>query len=456
MYATLVGLGVVFACGGASNPASVPAEPAQQSPLPSDLISTTLPTSMIIQTSEATQTVQPGGSPTAESPLEDQVARFSDAAWEFLVELTEAHSPRETATDEEADAAFFILDRFEQIGYDTGLQLFDFQLVDDDVVPLTVDMYEPPQLSGTPLSRSGEGVVTGTLVDVGLALPQDLSEDGLVGKVAFIQRGEDTFERKVIRVQNAGAVGAVIYNNLPGTFRGSMITGSNIPVVSVSQESGDLLAKLMESGEEVEVTVAVAIETFNSRNVIANKPGTDPGTGTVVLGAHFDTVPNVEGANDNGSGVSVLMTLAQEIFDSSFPFTIQIVAFGSEEVGLLGSRFYVTALSEEKQGDLIAMFNFDVPGSGNFIELQGDPEMSLRVRNYGDVNGIRVIRGNLDDGGSDHESFAPLHIPTLFFFANDISRIHTTGDTLDFINPKLLGSAVALGIFALDDLAARH
>ena len=451
--AVFVVLPVALACGGTSDATPVPVQQPTATAVAPDPTPTTVPTATAVPEPSPTPTVPPARSALDVGTLEEQVTRLSDDAWDFLVEMTENYSPRESATVEEADAAFFILERFQQIGYIAGVQFFDFQLVDDDVAALTVVMDEPPELPGTPLSRSGEGVVTAPLVDVGLALPQDIPEEGLAGKVAFIHRGEVTFEEKVVRVQEAGAVGAVISNNLPGAFRGSMITGSVIPAVTVSQESGDSLSELLDAGD-VEVTVSVVIETFMSRNVIAEKPGTDPDAGTVVIGAHFDTVSDVQGANDNGSGVSVLMTLANEIFDSSFPFAIQLIAFGSEEAGLRGSRFYVAALSGEEQDDLVAMLNFDVTGTGDFVELQGDPGMSVRVRNYGDVNGIRVIRGNLDTGGSDHESFSVLDIPVLFFFGNDISRIHTPGDTLDFINPELLGVSVALGIFALEDLAS--
>lgn len=451
-YAVFVILPVAIACGGTSDATAVPAQQPTATAVAPAPTPTTVPTATAVPEPTATPTVQPAGSALDVGTLEEQVTRLSDDAWEFLVDLSENHSPRESATDEEADAAAFILDRFVQMGYAAGIQLFDFQLVDDEVEALTVAVDDPPELPGTPLSRSFEGVVTAPLVDVGLALPQDIPEDGLAGKVALIHRGEVTFEEKVIRVQDAGAVAAIIYNNLPGSFRGSMITESTIPAVTTSQEAGVALSELMDAGE-VEVTVSVVIETFSSRNVIAEKPGTDPDAGTVVLGAHFDTVADVQGANDNGSGTSVLMTLANEIFDSSFPFDIQLIAFGSEEMGLRGSRFYVASLSGEEQDDLVAMLNFDVPGSGNFVELQGDPAMSVRVRNYGDVNGIRVIRGNLDTGGSDHETFAALDVPVLFFFANDIDRIHTADDTLEFINPELLGVSVALGIFALEDLA---
>lgn len=449
-FLTIAILPVAIACGGSSDSADTPAVASQQ---PIVAAVTPEPTATAVPEPSATATAEPVRSVLDEGPLKDQVARFSDEAWNFLVDLSENYSPRETATDEEAEAAFFIRDRFVDIGYQAGLQLFDFQLVDDEVEPLTVVMDAPPAVSGMPLSRSVEGVVTGPLIKVGLALPEDIPADGLAGKVAFIQRGEITFEEKVIRVQEAGAIAAIIYNNLPGLFRGSMITESTIPAVTASQESGVLLSELMDTGE-VEVTVSVVIETFSSRNVIAEKPGTDPEAGTVVIGAHFDTVAGVQGANDNGSGVAVLMTLAQEIFESSFPFDLQIVAFGSEEAGLRGSRFYVASLSGGEQDDLEAMLNFDVSGTGGFVELQGDPRMSLRVRNYGDANGIRVIRGNLDTGGSDHESFEVHDVPVLFFFGNDISRIHTTDDTTDFINPELLGTTVALGKFALDDLAA--
>ncbi len=449
-FLTIAILPVAIACGGSSDSADTPAVASQQLTVAAV---TPEPTATAVPEPSATATAEPVRSVLDEGPLKDRVARFSDEAWNFLVDLSENYSPRETATDEEAEAAFFILDRFVDIGYQAGLQLFDFQLVDDEVEPLTVVMDAPPAVQGMPLSRSVEGVVTGPLIKVGFALPEDIPVDGLAGKVAFIQRGEITFEEKVIRVQEAGAIAAIIYNNLPGPFRGSMITESTIPAVTALQESGVLLSDLMDTGE-VEVTISVVIETFSSRNVIAEKPGTDPEAGTVVIGAHFDTVAGVQGANDNGSGVAVLMTLAQEIFESSFPFDLQIVAFGSEEAGLRGSRFYVTSLSVEEQDDLMAMLNFDVSGTGDFVELQGDPGMSLRVRNYGEVNRIRVIRGNLDTGGSDHESFEVHDVPVLFFFGNDISRIHTTEDTTDFINPELLGTTVALGKFALDDLAA--
>ena len=52
-------------------------------------------------------------------------------------------------------------------------------------------------------------------------------------------------------------------------------------------------------------------------------------------------MPNISGANDNASGTAVLLTVAEELFREPPPFTVRLIAFGSEELGLLGSQHYV-------------------------------------------------------------------------------------------------------------------
>ena len=50
----------------------------------------------------------------------------------------------------------------------------------------------------------------------------------------------------------------------------------------------------------------------------------------------------------------------------------------------------------------------------------------------------------LQGGGSDHASFDAAGVPVLMFFGDDVSRIHTELDTLEFVQPELLGGAVAV------------
>ena len=57
-------------------------------------------------------------------------------------------------------------------------------------------------------------------------------------------------------------------------------------------------------------------------------------------------MPNSEGASDNGSGLSTLLTIAAHTADRDYPFTVRIILFGAEEIGLFGSRYYVDGMSE--------------------------------------------------------------------------------------------------------------
>ena len=188
---------------------------------------------------------------------------------------------------------------------------------------------------------------------------------------------------------------------------------------------------------------------LTSRNVIAEKPG--PGPEVVVLGGHYDTVANVAGANDNGSGIAVLLTIARELQDNPLPFGLRFIAFGSEELGLLGSRFYVDSLSTEERALLLAMLNFDALGSGRSIQVLGSAGLTgpvVDIGNSADI-GVSRIRG-LEGASSDHASFARIGTPNLMFAADDFSRIHTPEDTLDLVEPRLLGDAAALAVALLD------
>ena len=358
--------------------------------------------------------------------------------------------PRESATDQEKTAANHLVNVFRSLGYSAELQPFTANLVSEDS-GLTLLLPETREVEAFPLDRSAEGEITGPLVDVGLAMEGDLPTKGLSAKIALIQRGRITFEEKVSRVYAEGAVAAIIYNNDPGPFRGTLINTSSIPALSMAREDGELIQVLLSQGQ-VQAQVMVKKEDRVSRNVIAEKPGS--GQGVVILGAHYDTVPAVLGANDNGSGVAVLLTVAQKLSQRSLPFTLRFIAFGSEELGLFGSQFHVASLSDDEQRNVIAMLNFDSLGTGSHPNVLGDQELVDAVLKYAGEHGIEAqqIR-RLRMGSSDHASFMAGGIPSIFFFTDDFSRIHTPQDTLDFIQPKLLSQAVELGIALIDALA---
>ena len=442
---------------------TVPAtsSPATSKSVPAATPQTTLaetpsPTATKATTVSSAQTPSPAAAltptPAATLPsLRPAEVPLSDLALGFVTELVEDLGPRESATEQELEAAQYLASRLEGFGYTVDLQNFTIQRLSAQLSSLEIHAPQPQAIDVIPLVRSATGEVSGELIAVGLARERDVPEDGLVGKIVLAERGLITFQEKVTRAAESGAVAVVIYNNLPGNFQGVLLNTESIPAVGISQEDGRRMERLL-SAAAVQVSVSVIARTDTSRNVIAEKPGL--GNRVVVLGAHYDTVADISGANDNASGTGVLLTLAGELATEDLPFTVRFVAFGSEELGLRGSNHYVASLTEIQLNNTKVMFNFDALGTGERVEVLGTRDLTALAVEQGDAQkiDISVTRG-LEGGGSDHQSFADAGIPVLMFFSGDFSRIHTPADTLEFVTPSLLGDAaqVALSLLKSED-----
>ena len=412
------------ACGATSEPTAVPdaqAAPAAAPPpaAPEATATATPPPTPVAEapapaaspTAEAQAASTPAPGPAAQR---DMTSELADQAWTFLTMFTDEYSPRESGTDEERVAAEFLLGEFRKLGFAAELQLFEIEYLSQDAPRLSLNSPEERKITGIPMAFTGMGEATGFLAD---------------------------------------AVAAVVYNNETGLFRGALAEQATIPAISISRKDGKDLFDLLPKGD-VEVTVSVVNEERSSRNVVATKSGPEGSDKIVVLGTHFDTVPDTQGANDNGSGVATMLVIADQIKDKSFPFTLRFIAFGSEEVGLLGSRHYVDSLAPEEQKNIVAMLNFDVPGSGDVLELIGNFTLVGQVLDYANENGIPTKLGTpIPGGSSDHAPFADAGVPAIFFLADDISRINSPDDTIEFVKPELIGATAVLGLGLLDILA---
>ncbi|MBD1906738.1 M28 family peptidase [Funiculus sociatus GB2-A5] len=77
-------------------------------------------------------------------------------------------------------------------------------------------------------------------------------------------------------------------------------------------------------------------------NILATRQGTDKQAGTIIVAAHYDSVPASPGADDNASGVAVVLELARLFASRPTPRTLQLVFFDQEEAGLRGSIAFTT------------------------------------------------------------------------------------------------------------------
>ncbi len=84
-------------------------------------------------------------------------------------------------------------------------------------------------------------------------------------------------------------------------------------------------------------------------NWILKLPGSDPRRDPILIGAHFDAVPESPGADDNASGVAVLLELARHFATDPPRSPLWLVAFDLEERGLVGSTAYAQFLKRQGQ-----------------------------------------------------------------------------------------------------------
>jgi len=97
------------------------------------------------------------------------------------------------------------------------------------------------------------------------------------------------------------------------------------------------------------------------KNIVAEKKGRTSPNRVFILGAHYDTVPGSPGADDNASGISVLLEVARNIQAGQLEFTVRLVAFSLEEYNFVGSTHYVENL--KKRGEkILGMISLEMVG----------------------------------------------------------------------------------------------
>jgi Zn-dependent M28 family amino/carboxypeptidase len=96
----------------------------------------------------------------------------------------------------------------------------------------------------------------------------------------------------------------------------------------------------------------------------------------VMLGAHLDSVTEGPGINDNGSGSAGILDVALKMHRLRPQNTLRFAWWSAEELGLIGSEYYVSQLSEEELADIALYLNFDMIGSPNFVRFVYDGDES--------------------------------------------------------------------------------
>jgi hypothetical protein len=228
----------------------------------------------------------------------------------------------------------------------------------------------------------------------------------------------------------------------------------------------------------VSVTANVNQKETETRNVVALLPGTDKNLKNeyVIIGAHFDhlgmggpgsgsrvtdTLAVHNGADDNASGVAAVIQLAEKLAaEKKNKRSIIFVAFGAEEMGLVGSKEFTNKPPVETE-KMVGMFNFDMVGrldnTTKVLSIGGTQTSKETEAILNDLNtGFELAFSPEGVGPSDHASFYLQNIPVFFISTGAHSDYHTPLDDAELINYEGTKKVADYSFLVISEVANRE
>ena len=196
------------------------------------------------------------------------------------------------------------------------------------------------------------------------------------------------------------------------------------------------------------VSWGVPVRAGTTWNLVATKPGFDPAAPHRVLGAHLDTVPQAPGAEDNASGISVLLGTAQLYQDQDPRLPTVFVAFGAEEPRgdgdnrhHYGSRAFVASLSAVQRTALRGIVSLDRVGVGSVVPICSALANQVELRNVlRDVAARTGIPSRVCvNRSSDHWSFVRAGLSGVRLGSTPYAEYHSARDLPAVVQPAQLG-----------------
>ncbi len=331
-------------------------------------------------------------------------------------------------------------------------------VIDKDSVRLTAAYWPSSLSSNGSVAAKLAWVQYGTAADLATlpkgsiaVLVRDLPKDvaAKAGKSAGLSA-------RIAAALKAGASGVIVLAPVNGTPRLDLLRRTRpvgIPVVEVHDVKwAKRIAKSAKKGKTATLSTEIIAQQITAPNVGAWLDRGKPRT--IVIGAHYDHVglgawgsrkPELagqvhNGADDNASGTSALLTLAKILakVPSLGDANLAFVAFTGEESGLLGSKEFVETIPAPL-GRISTMLNLDMVGRLNRSD-------SLRVYGTHSATEFRQMLETVPAAGfywdlrdevfgrSDHAPFIQKGIPAVFFFTGLHEDYHAPSDDLDKID----------------------
>ncbi len=194
----------------------------------------------------------------------------------------------------------------------------------------------------------------------------------------------------------------------------------------------------------------VAVEKYRGvENVVVRKQGASDDK--IVIGAHYDKVSDGCGAIDNWTGVVVMAHLYRTLKPYMLKKTILFVAFGKEELGLVGSHAFVDRIKKEELPQYCSMINIDSLGlaAPQVLDNTSSKKLTALTADVAKELNTPFAHAGISNADADSSSFIARKIPavTIHGLSNDWMKIlHSRNDRVSRVNAAnvYLGYKLAL------------
>lgn len=303
-------------------------------------------------------------------------------------------------------SADYVASVMRDAGYDVAIQQYTFTYFAYTARPqfseasptahdyVLADEWNPGQATGTAtgaaLQPAGGIIIPPTPTPSSSSGCTMADFSGFVpGRIALVQRGSCFFGVKVLNAQAAGASGVIIFNEgNPGrtaVLSGSLVDAAGnpiIPTIPVAFTSFDIGFNLFTQYQQAvqagtalpQMSISIQAKVNPNAvdyNVIAESKGGDKNH-VLVVDAHLDAIFGA-GMLDNASGSATILDIAQMMKHVNPVNKLRFIWFGGEELGLLGSSFYINNLSSNDLSHIGYDLDADVTATPNYIIGVLDP-----------------------------------------------------------------------------------
>ncbi len=357
----------------------------------------------------------------------------AERALGHISELSEGIGPRIGGTESEHRAAQYLAGQLDDLGYTVRLE--PFAVADKFLAQLSASPELAPDLcwqAGASPQGALDVTATGPVVDVRAGTAADYPADA-TGAVLLVDSTAATRNAQVALAVARGAAAVVL---LPADLVAprqaqaaspALTAPAPVPVVGVAQSQKAALRERLAAGP-YELTVATtAHRNLTSHNVLGERAGRGGGRGprrAVAVSGHYDSVIGAPGANDDASGTALALEVGRAVRRLPTPADVRVSLWGSEEQGLLGSRFHVAQLDQPARDRLVAVFQNDMVATSWdpatrywLLSFTGEPNTATdAVTAAGQRLGYAPRMSPVTErGASDHQSFQEVGIASANF-----------------------------------------